>query len=715
MRFRTRIIALVVLTLFFMGLALKRIRQDLDNESADSPSSDTLLDDLQERKSSVEDGKKSKAADLWAQKFEFIMYRNIGNDLPPRHEVGQTYRNVKFILENEQKFPELETRWLLNRLVNKTEEARVISLLKSHGQKWHSSPFIVEEFSKVKFRFEDFEDNPDIIRTREFRKWKSKKQGELMDHIYHDKNRYIMHNNEARNIMLEEGIVAGAKWILAWDGNCFLTPTAWHNISTTVRKNQDSKYFWVPMERLLETNDVLFDPSFKPRLVDEPQLIFRYDAKERFNGDMRYGRRSKVEMLWRLQIPGPWDKWGYHPWEKRFQTWVPSTDKPVGAGVIPVAGWVARLFSGRPQLETDLIGRGLDRVVAIRSLIDRCDADVARDVHGLDTESPMMWNLAKLKTEKEEVGKNNGEFTAIKKQFVEISESYILLGERNAYDDGLATLSSHVNVLTLTSFLTNEFKYAQHAAKVYIRWFTRTTNEQKITDMKEHRLCGFLLDSLRLLQQVGAISSPQFALIKKWHSSYLEIVLLNNKLAFKSGSVAGKGMADEIDFPKEYWGEGPISVIYDVQTAAVSAFVGDVIQFLHTTERAKMKMMARIRDQGDIRAPKLKDQGMSDAVEIEAWLMLARLASRGGVDLYGYQGQNTLSNKYPILLNAINYAQKTADKIFEAYLIHWYHIARVHYPPDEVICESDVCDKFTDRYPKADPPAVWSFGIHATI
>ena len=41
----------------------------------------------------------------------------------------------------------------------------------------------------------------------------------------------------------------------------------------------------------------------------QPQLIFRRDAVERFNVDMRYGRRSKVEMLWRLGIPGPWDTW----------------------------------------------------------------------------------------------------------------------------------------------------------------------------------------------------------------------------------------------------------------------------------------------------------------------------------------------------------------------------------------------------------------------
>eukprot|EP00122_Pirum_gemmata_P003413 Pgem_evm1s3090 len=35
-------------------------------------------------------------------KPKYILYRAIGNDLPPRHAVGQCYDNVKFILENEK-------------------------------------------------------------------------------------------------------------------------------------------------------------------------------------------------------------------------------------------------------------------------------------------------------------------------------------------------------------------------------------------------------------------------------------------------------------------------------------------------------------------------------------------------------------------------------------------------------------------------------------
>ena len=64
--------------------------------------------------------------------FEFVLFRSIGNDLPPRHEVGQTYRNVKFILENEKDFPGLEKRWCVRGSVSSTGSPRLCCL-------WHAT------------------------------------------------------------------------------------------------------------------------------------------------------------------------------------------------------------------------------------------------------------------------------------------------------------------------------------------------------------------------------------------------------------------------------------------------------------------------------------------------------------------------------------------------------------------------------------------------
>lgn len=66
------------------------------------------------------------------------------------------------------------------------------------------------------------------------------------------------------------GAELDALWVLPWDGNCFLTDVAWQAIKTQLRSlGHKSKYFYVPMARLLESNEVLFDSSFHPKAQDE--------------------------------------------------------------------------------------------------------------------------------------------------------------------------------------------------------------------------------------------------------------------------------------------------------------------------------------------------------------------------------------------------------------------------------------------------------------
>ena len=74
------------------------------------------------------------------------------------------------------------------------------------------------------------------------------------------------------------------------------------------RSAEDNKYFAIGMERM-HSNEDLFDPTFTADANEEPQIMFRNDAIERFDETMRYGRRPKVELLWRLGVAGPgWDR-----------------------------------------------------------------------------------------------------------------------------------------------------------------------------------------------------------------------------------------------------------------------------------------------------------------------------------------------------------------------------------------------------------------------
>src|SRR5690606_17962942 len=185
--------------------------------------------------------------------------------------------------------------------------------------------------------------------------------------LYRRKNAYAMNNNGARNLALADGRTS-AKWILPWDGNCLVTPAAWGALRAAVSARPWLPYFTVPMARVPD-NATLLDPDFVPNPVEEPQIVMRADAAERFDEEFVYGRRPKVELFWRLGVPGEWDRWRDDPWDP------PRNPRAAGAGQVGSAGWVARLGSGRDGLaredKASFLGRGTARRQAILATLAR--------------------------------------------------------------------------------------------------------------------------------------------------------------------------------------------------------------------------------------------------------------------------------------------------------------------------------------------------------
>src|SRR5690606_29801748 len=152
-----------------------------------------------------------------------------------------------------------------------------------------------------------------------------------------------------------------------WDGNCFVKAEAWREIVLAVTSRPHLKYFVVPMARVTD-NALLLHEGFAPTPVEEPQIVFRCDAQEKFDEAYPYGRRPKVELFWRLGIPGKWDQWKDDPWDLK------RGSRSSEAGQFGEASWVARLSSGMHELERDdfdsFINRGLMRQQAIMSSIN---------------------------------------------------------------------------------------------------------------------------------------------------------------------------------------------------------------------------------------------------------------------------------------------------------------------------------------------------------
>lgn len=352
---------------------------------------------------------------LEKSKDTFVLYRVIGNDLYPRHKKGQTIENLQFILEHEKELEQCDKRWIVNRIIDPKDEEQILDLLRRHKQEFIHFPFVPKEYQKVQLDT-DCLPEPGFLATDKFLQMEEEVRNRLIAATYRLKNNYVMNLNPARNAALRDG-KKRARWVLPWDGNCFVTPNAWEKIRADVTASSGNKYFIVPMTRVLE-NKLLLKQDFAPNPVEEPQLVFRNDSREEFDESFYYGRRPKVEMFWRLGIPGPWDRWKDDPWD--------PVRRPLSkeAGQYGTAGWVARLFSGMKNLELDdrtsFKQRGILRLGGIISTIRHVDTLVSGK--GTDRLALTVLHSGTLKREKADflAGKH---FSPVRKLLIDVDKA----------------------------------------------------------------------------------------------------------------------------------------------------------------------------------------------------------------------------------------------------------------------------------------------------
>jgi hypothetical protein len=178
--------------------------------------------------------------------------------------------------------------------------------------------------------------------------------------------------------------------------------------------SSSTRYLVIPMSRLLSNDAVLANNSLAlaaeradllPSTPDEPQVGFRFDADASYQIEMRYGRRSKLELLWRLGAI-PFNR-ALHlrtwPWERSDKTYLtaesyrsirPPTAENIDekeapeadAAVWVKAGWVYRLFGGDRSQEEEGpeagARRNVNRIKGLVSFIERLDEKVARGLVG---------------------------------------------------------------------------------------------------------------------------------------------------------------------------------------------------------------------------------------------------------------------------------------------------------------------------------------------
>ena len=545
------------------------------------------------------------ALPIAAAKDSFMLVRIIGNDLEPRHRKGQSFDNASFILDNEPAFPDCDKFWIVNRIADPDEEARIVRLLEGRGQSFVRIPFDLEAYGRIAWDI-------DRLAAKQLRfSGKSGRSAELTPARYetlirHSKNRYLMNNNGARNKALEIARTR-AKWLMPWDGNCYLTEQAFRQIRRAIEARPYLPYVVVPMARIVE-NLALLDENFKPPAREEPQIIFRADTTDLFDEDYAYGRRPKVEMLWRLGVPGPWDRFRDDPWDFQRPSLAPD------AGLFHKAGWVARLDSGRSHLEigkAGFVARWSSRDEAIVDMIDRCDAlaTAAR----LDPSRLVFYDDAVL------AAVSQGNDVELRRH-LETAASEVLARARRTdlHQAGDPAHLRHVlhdaTVLALAAAVLGEQRFAADAAQWIRTCFIDTRMNPSRAKQGVVELGGlhFFLDAVRLVERAGALTGRDREDFRTWLGGY------------------GKWLAT---VPATEFGKhGALS---DLQRTSIAMFLNDDATLARVRLHARERLAAEIAPDGSFLN---ETSSLHDAMfALQGWTALARVLSAVGDDLWRHQ------------------------------------------------------------------------------
>lgn len=547
----------------------------------------------------------------------FVLYRIIGNDLYPRHKRGQSIENLRFILEHEPVLEGCEKRFVLNRLLDAGQEEEIIGLLAGAGFEYFRIPFDAAEYAGVGFDVDALPD-PGLLSDERFDALDEAARGRLMAALYRCKNNYVMNNNGARNAALEDGR-GRAKWILPWDGNCFLTREAWAQIRRDVAGAPGNRYFTVPMSRV-PSNAVLVSGAAVPRPVEEPQVIFRSDAAERFNEAFCYGRRPKVELLWRLAVKGVWEDYTDDPWDQ------PRAPVSPDAGAIGRAGWVARLSSGMATLEAPSaqapLHRGLVRTGAILATLQHLDAGLS----GMAAERPVWIRPDVLRQEKKAAGDQPA--------LAGLLEAL----ERAAQDaelqppSGAEEMFDQVCQLALEWAFNGESRYAERGLALLLRAFVDPATRLDPRSVGAGTAGAGIestvglhhcLDAVRLFESGGCVGPACRAGLRGW---------LEERLDWLLESEEGRAVRRAQDRR---------GTCYDLQIATIASFLDDQDLVYTSLVRAQSRVGIQFAANGSQPGEDGNGSvGTGACRNMQAWVDLAGLASRWGVDLWRYQARS---------------------------------------------------------------------------
>lgn len=595
----------------------------------------------------------------------FIVYRILGNSLPPRHGIEDAYSNLRFILEHEAPLPGCEKRWLLNRFIDKAIEEKCIELIGSHGQKYDVIPFDAAEFQNT---FLDASGLPEVLNP--FVKSNIAESDAhhplVAEWIHRRRSQALININAARNRAIELGR-NDADWVLPLDGSCFFTEAGWRSLTDALAQNPDAQYGIIPMARVTD-NALLDTPGWQPPLDEEPQIAFRRDAPDLFDETLRYGNRNKVELLVRLGVPGPWNETSPAPWDDAPPQVAQAKDRTL------TTGWVCRLAtgaeaffeeSGTRRFAARIIGvERFSREIDVMLLEHRLRAMEAEPPHLSPPAAEQKEHLAAEaerrlanpfpritdKTERPPSG-NPQDYLSISR-YVHIvdgtpvhidgkSNPAAIIGspESRRYDrTALYECLRGISVLTAAGELEGRNDCLARAAAILRHWFVdpstrmnphgrfaqldpRRADQSSIAGLIDFRDLWMLPTLCRHLLAAGALSQGDYDATRQWAADLLK---------FLNQSPQGKATA---------LAPNNIGTWTHLLRTSLALFTGDRMQVVFLLSRASVRFVAQHGVLGTQRAELARTRPLHYSLfNMTAWVLQADLSRSVGTDLWNFRG-----------------------------------------------------------------------------
>lgn len=601
----------------------------------------------------------------------FIIYRIIGNSLPPRHAENDSFTLLKYILENEPELKNCKKRWILNKIIHPEVERKCIDLIKSYKQEYEVISFDLKEYRNCFLDASGMPNQHNPLFQEKNNTSDHDKQLSLEWTLRH-KSQCLININKARNRAIELGR-KDAEWVLPLDGWCYFSKEGWESFRSTISKKNETLYGIIPLERISK-NSFLLNTTSPPKAEDEPQIAFRHDAPDRFNEHLRYGNRNKADLLTQLGVPGIWNNWKPAPWDST------PTIKATNKHKFAHCGWCFRLASETSQqIEKNNASRYKARFQGVENTLLQIDKNVIRskpykkqmifhlqDIHvniNLQETLIELQSLAEIqykKTIRKITDKTLIAPSGLKNDYISpsryshmaggkqinmdgISNRHAIIGSKESYQYDRTSLSEFINqltILTIAGIKFNHKNYLNKATESLVTWFIDPSSKMNphakfaqgdpnnpkqskpfgLIDFRDLWLVPYLCNTL---QAHGALSNQNYRDIQLWCKSFLKY--LNQSQQGKQGYLQSNNIGTWVHLLK----------------LSLALFIGRDKLAAKLISESSLRLVSQHSTLGMQTDELSRTRPLHYSLfNLTAWTLLSNVTRSTSLDLWNYKGKN---------------------------------------------------------------------------